>query len=256
VFACFRRKPPFSFRLPFCCCEAGNLARNLTLACVLVKAQDGSVSGRLRTASTNELADSGLLEGEHTIFLFENGSAMKVLDAYGELLLQTFSEKELRAGVFTAVGQVHRPSATSSAQKFPQHVGDSDYSSAVVDNVLREIEAAWNSGDLHAYAALYSRDAGYVSRAGTLLNGRAEIEQLHAAAFAGALRNTRLTLKARRSSLLTPAVAVVHADVEINHPASESNTTRAITTFVLGQGDEGWRICAAHTTELTNAGAN
>jgi DNA helicase-2/ATP-dependent DNA helicase PcrA len=67
---------------------------------------------------------SGSLEGEHTIFLFENDSVIKILNAYGELLLQTFSERELRDGAFTAVGQVHRAPPASSAEKFPQHVGD------------------------------------------------------------------------------------------------------------------------------------
>jgi DNA helicase II / ATP-dependent DNA helicase PcrA len=67
---------------------------------------------------------SGSIEGEHTIFLFENDSATKVLHAYGELLLQTFSEQELRDGVFTAIGQVHRPPPASSEEKRPQHVGD------------------------------------------------------------------------------------------------------------------------------------
>ena len=49
-----------------------------------------------------------------------------------------------------------------------------------------------------------------------LLNGRAEIEQHHGMAFAGAVRNTRLSLKVRWISFLTPVVALVHADVEWN----------------------------------------
>jgi uncharacterized protein (TIGR02246 family) len=120
-----------------------------------------------------------------------------------------------------------------------------------VEDVLREIEAAWSSGDPHGYAALYATNASYVSRAGMRLNGRAEIEQLHAAAFTGELRNTRLVLKVRQSSFLAAVVAVVHADVEINRLEGENNLTRAITTFVFGKIEEGWRICTAHTTELT-----
>lgn len=71
-----------------------------------------------------KLLASGVLEEQHTVFLFEDDSANKILDAYGELLLQTFSEQELREGMFTAVGQVHRPPPVGSAQKFPQHIGD------------------------------------------------------------------------------------------------------------------------------------
>jgi hypothetical protein len=40
----------------------------------------------------------------------------------------------------------------------------------LVRRLLADLEAAGNSGDLHAYAALYAADAGYVSRTGRLLN--------------------------------------------------------------------------------------
>ncbi|MDD4929795.1 MAG: UvrD-helicase domain-containing protein [Gallionella sp.] len=70
-------------------------------------------------------------EAQHTIFLFDENSAAKVLDAYGELLLETFSDLELCEESFSAmaVGQVHRPPAEDKGHKFPNHVGHywSDY---------------------------------------------------------------------------------------------------------------------------------
>lgn len=67
---------------------------------------------------------SGSPAGQHTIFLFDENSATKVLDAYGELLLETFSDPELSEERFTAtaVGQVHRPPDTGNDHKFPHHV--------------------------------------------------------------------------------------------------------------------------------------
>lgn len=67
---------------------------------------------------------SGSPEGQHTIFLFDENSAAKVLDAYGELLLETFSDLELLEEWFaaTAVGQVHRPPVEDDGHKFPHHV--------------------------------------------------------------------------------------------------------------------------------------
>jgi len=62
-------------------------------------------------------------KGQHTIFVFDDNSAIQVLDAYGELLLETFSERELRDGIFTAVGQVHRPPSDDGKAKFPHYVG-------------------------------------------------------------------------------------------------------------------------------------
>lgn len=62
-------------------------------------------------------------EARHTIFLFDDDSANKVLDAYGELLIETFSEQELVDVKFVAVGQIHRPPDEEADQKSPHHIG-------------------------------------------------------------------------------------------------------------------------------------
>lgn len=67
---------------------------------------------------------SGSPDGQHTIFLFDENSIAKVLDAYGELLLETFSDQELREEWFiaTAVGQVHKPKVEDENPKLPKHL--------------------------------------------------------------------------------------------------------------------------------------
>jgi hypothetical protein len=71
----------------------------------------------------NPLA-SGAVAGPHTIFLFDESSVARVLNAFGDLLMRTFSEKELREGTFIAVGQRHRPPDTSEHRKFPHCIRD------------------------------------------------------------------------------------------------------------------------------------
>ncbi len=70
---------------------------------------------------------SGEKQATHTILLFNNDSdsAKKILDAYAELLVDTFSEQELSANSFvaTAIGQVHRPPDEEQENKFPHHIG-------------------------------------------------------------------------------------------------------------------------------------
>ena len=78
----------------------------------------------LRGQGPRKCLESGLLECRHTIFLFDGQSAEKVIDAYAELLLQSFSESELRDGTFTAVGQIHRPPEKEEEHKFPHHIGN------------------------------------------------------------------------------------------------------------------------------------
>lgn len=59
-------------------------------------------------------------EARHSIFLFDESNTEEILATYGDLLIETFSDRGLREGVFTAVGQVHRDSG--DAHK-PGHVG-------------------------------------------------------------------------------------------------------------------------------------
>lgn len=68
--------------------------------------------------------DSGTSEGGHTVFLFDDSALSKVLDAYAELLIETFSDAELRNGSFVAIGQVHRPPEELKKQHIPHHIGN------------------------------------------------------------------------------------------------------------------------------------
>lgn len=67
--------------------------------------------------------ESGRSCGSHTIFLIDENSATKVLPAYGDLLIRTFSLDELRQGTFLAVGQIHRPPTEDHLHKHPHHLG-------------------------------------------------------------------------------------------------------------------------------------
>jgi DNA helicase II / ATP-dependent DNA helicase PcrA len=80
---------------------------------------------RLQGLGPKKPLTSGSQAGQHTIFLFDENSAAKVLEAYGELLLETFSDLELREEWFVAmaVGQVHKPPDEDVDHKFPHHVG-------------------------------------------------------------------------------------------------------------------------------------
>lgn len=65
-------------------------------------------------------SESHTTKETHTIFLFQDDTIDKVLPAYADLLIETFSEEELKHGVFTAVGQVHNDTGDGHR---PRHVG-------------------------------------------------------------------------------------------------------------------------------------
>lgn len=63
---------------------------------------------------------SGVPDGPHTIFLFDDDSIARIMNAYGDLLIETFSEQELREGTFKVVGQIHKEKGEGHK---PRHVG-------------------------------------------------------------------------------------------------------------------------------------
>jgi len=83
-------------------------------------AVDPVVGGLKGNGPRTIVPGSSTQEGPHTIFLFEEGSIDKVLSAYAELLISKFSDGELKHGVFTAVGQVHKGTGDDNR---PRHVG-------------------------------------------------------------------------------------------------------------------------------------
>ncbi|MGK0271886.1 MAG: DNA helicase-2/ATP-dependent DNA helicase PcrA [Cocleimonas sp.] len=64
------------------------------------------------------------LSAQNTIFLFNEDNAKNVLRAYGDLILDAFSEKEVNGDWFkaNAVGNIHTPPKEEDASKFPHHV--------------------------------------------------------------------------------------------------------------------------------------
>jgi hypothetical protein len=66
---------------------------------------------------------SGKDQGPHTIFLINQHTTKNVLDAFGNLLVRTFSQEELSNGSFFAVGQVHHPPEEELPHKHPHYLG-------------------------------------------------------------------------------------------------------------------------------------
>lgn len=62
---------------------------------------------------------SHAIPNAHTIFLFSEAGS-HVLDAFGELLIETFSPQELSEGVFKVVGQVHAASTDDDVTHHPK----------------------------------------------------------------------------------------------------------------------------------------
>jgi uncharacterized protein (TIGR02246 family) len=121
---------------------------------------------------------------------------------------------------------------------------------AEILSLTKAIERVWNRGDLKSYAALYARDARYVTRSGILWKGRAAIQKGHAAAFRGALKGSRLKIRMQRVRFLTSKLAVVHCEIEPTEKVGKRRRkVRAVTRFTMRKIRARWEITAARTRE-------
>jgi uncharacterized protein (TIGR02246 family) len=129
---------------------------------------------------------------------------------------------------------------------------------AAIQAVLHGLTEAWNAGDAEAYARLFTEDADYVTFFGVNFPGRATIESSHRALFEGPLRGVKLTSGgAAKIRFLRPdvAVAVVGGGSSLTGEAATDPGRASTVTFVLVEGDDGWRIASFQNTRVSDPAA-
>lgn len=98
-------------------------------------------------------------DGSHAVILFNDESMAYVLDCYASYLCELFSEGELAAGLFTAVGGVHRPGDDTNAPRFiahywPEYDHELSYAEPRPRTFYQYIAAGWKAagtgGDVHS----------------------------------------------------------------------------------------------------------
>lgn len=97
--------------------------------------------------------------GRHAIILFDDDSITCVLECYARYLRALFSDEELAAGTFKAVGGVHRPGEDTNAPRFiahywPEYDHELSYAEPRPKTFHQYIAAGWKAagacGDTHA----------------------------------------------------------------------------------------------------------
>jgi uncharacterized protein (TIGR02246 family) len=122
-----------------------------------------------------------------------------------------------------------------------------------VEDTLTRLAAAWNDGDAAAYAGLFTEDATYVVFDGTVVRGRAALEEGHRALFAGPLKGFRMdppTMAVPVRYLGGGDVAHVLATGGTRPPGhAELPADRSsVVSFVLVREDDDWRIAVFQNT--------
>jgi uncharacterized protein (TIGR02246 family) len=120
---------------------------------------------------------------------------------------------------------------------------------AALENIVRQLEAAWNAMDGSAFAAPFAEDADFVNIRGEHFRGRAAIAAGHAAIFRTIYAGSTNHYTVEGLRLLRAGVALVrvHAVMDaLQGPLAGRH--RARFTLVLTKAGGGWEIASFHNT--------
>jgi uncharacterized protein (TIGR02246 family) len=110
---------------------------------------------------------------------------------------------------------------------------------------IEEFVSAWNTHNPRAMSMVYADDADLINPAGRVAKSRAEIEKLFADEHAGALKESRISLKAEEVRLLASDIAVSDDDFEVTgvrDPSGRETAMRGHLTLALKKQDDTWWV--------------
>ena len=120
---------------------------------------------------------------------------------------------------------------------------------AALENVVGQLEAAWNAMDGTAFAAPFAGDADFVTVRGEHLRGRPAIAAGHAGIFRTIYAGSRNRYTVAGARLLRPEVALVHVHALLDVPQGPlAGRHAARFSLVLTREGGGWEIAALHNT--------
>ena len=113
---------------------------------------------------------------------------------------------------------------------------------------------AWNNGDPDALASLFDEDAQFVNVTGLYWHDRESIRKAHAQGLQRVFKKSMLAVHDTRVKLLSPDIAVVHAQMTLSGggpagAATEPGRT-TIVSFVVHRTRDRWQIASAHNTDV------
>jgi uncharacterized protein (TIGR02246 family) len=121
----------------------------------------------------------------------------------------------------------------------------------VAQKLASDFVDSWNHHDMARFAELFHSDASFVNVIGLVMNGKDEIESIHAAAHAGPFLTSTLQMRVEDARTVVPRVMVAHMRSSLLGDSRDpSNERKTLFTFVLELREDRWRIVAAHNTNI------
>jgi uncharacterized protein (TIGR02246 family) len=120
---------------------------------------------------------------------------------------------------------------------------------ATLQNIVRQLETAWNAMDGSAFAGPFAADADFVTIRGEHFRGRPAIADGHAAIFRTIYAGSTNHMTVEGVRLLRPEVAMVHVHSLLDVPRGPlAGRHGARFSLALTKESGGWEIAALHNT--------
>jgi uncharacterized protein (TIGR02246 family) len=114
--------------------------------------------------------------------------------------------------------------------------------------VSADYAAAWNTGDMNRFGALYTADARHVTLGGEFVRGRQAIIVAHRAGRERAGENARMATRLEGARAITNDAIVAVMIVEYVNAPSPIQSARLTMTLTRQNG--AWLIAQAHASEV------
>ena len=123
-------------------------------------------------------------------------------------------------------------------------------------NLLAQLEAAWNEANGQDYAACFADHASYVAFDGSVLVGAAQIGQVHDELFHGFLKGSKMRFEevelVQRVSD-TMAVLVTRGSVQLPSKGPQAGRlSRQTMTLVRSDRSQPWKVVAFQNVRIQN----
>ena len=126
---------------------------------------------------------------------------------------------------------------------------------AALENIVRQLEVAWNAMYSSAFAAPFASEADFVNIRGEHFRGQAAVAAGHAAIFRTIYAGSTVHFTVEGARLLRPEVALVRVHSVLDVPQGPlAGRHRARFSLVLTKERGGWEIAAFHNTLETAPG--
>ncbi len=121
-----------------------------------------------------------------------------------------------------------------------------------IQQVLAQLEAAWNASDSETYAALFAEDATFIQIYGGQLDGRRAIEASHRVIFDTIYKGSQAHFTLQSIRPVRPSVAVVFSRAHLTfYQGDETREMGTRPTFIMSKEPAGWQIVAFQNTRIS-----